>query len=235
MSFQSLRELQSFVRSLDAPEERREVVEAELLDHFFARIAEGASEAEALAAFGSQEALRIRFEPVERGFVLTRLDAVRDGARVGAAFFGASLCAAFVSGAYWSIWRQVWFAIDGGWHNRLAMEALDYAANFGSLTDGALQIGFAVAFLAWALRSRRWARGMRAEVGAPSLHFGVSSGLGLAAVLVFVPLLERIMGLVHLFTGFLGGELGIAIWTASSILLLLVGPIGARIAPRANA
>src|SRR2546428_4225087 len=68
VGFESLGELQSFVRQLDVPEERREIVEAELLDHFFARVASGDPEDIALSAFGDPEALRIRFERVERSF-----------------------------------------------------------------------------------------------------------------------------------------------------------------------
>ena len=87
MGFGSLRELQRFVGELRVPDARREVVESELLDHFFARIGEGASEAEALAAFGSADALRVRFEGAERSFAFTRADALRDGVRFGAGLF----------------------------------------------------------------------------------------------------------------------------------------------------
>src|SRR5579859_6790550 len=93
MGFQSLSELRAFVTGLDVPEERREIVEAELLDHFFARVAGGSSEAEALRAFGDAEALRIRFEPVERGFHLSRRQALRDGLMVGAGYLFAAAAA----------------------------------------------------------------------------------------------------------------------------------------------
>lgn len=235
MSFRSLRELQSFVRSLDVPEERREVVEAELLDHFFARIGDGATEAEALAAFGAKEALRIRFEPVERGFRLTRRDAVRDGARLGGAFLTAAAAAALTSGAYWWVWRQLWFQMTDAWHPRWALDAIGRAAEVGQFTDALIQIGFTVAFLAWALRARRWGRGLRAEIGAPALHFALSSGLGLVAALSFLPLLGSVMARVHLYTGDLGGSLALAVWAASSVLLLIVGPVGATIASRSHA
>src|SRR5690242_13997028 len=96
MGFRTVGELQAFVAALRVPEERREVVESELLDHFFARVADGASEREALDAFGEVACLRTRFEVVEPGFCLTRARAVRDGVKLGGAWLLASALAWFV-------------------------------------------------------------------------------------------------------------------------------------------
>lgn len=91
MPFCSLESLQEFVRALDIPEERREVLLAELEDHFFCELAEVESSgvpreeaaARALATIGEPEALLSRFLAAERAFFLTRRAAASCGARAG--------------------------------------------------------------------------------------------------------------------------------------------------------
>ena len=77
--FKSLDELRVFVAGLRIPESRRQLVEQELLDHVESGIADGASEAEALAALGDPDSLRASLERIEPAFELAPVDALARG------------------------------------------------------------------------------------------------------------------------------------------------------------
>ena len=214
MSFQSLRELQSFVRSLDVPEERREVVEAELLDHFFARLSDGATEAEALAAFGAEGALRIRFEPVERGFGLTRAQAARGGAALGLAVFAAASVLIFGREVFWTVLEAC--GLLRVHTPAFVSAAADFAVAFGTAT--ALVLRVALTVLAIRLFApRRRAVTLREEPGASALELVVLSAITLASPLLLEPTLANVLEPVFpVRLGSMADDamIGIAIWFA---------------------
>ena len=83
-AFRSLRELESFVRALPIPEERREVVADELTGHVMERVAGGTSETDALASLGDPALLERLVAPAERRFSPSIAYAARAAARVAA-------------------------------------------------------------------------------------------------------------------------------------------------------
>lgn len=232
MSFRSLRELQSFVRSLDVPDDRRDVVEAELLDHFFARIGDGATEAEALAAFGAQDALRVRFEPVERTFRFTRRDAIRDGARLGIAFLVAmAVSGVAASAAEWVAYGGIEIFARLGANVRTLWD--DWYWVFPAASYGArIAIGFAAILFARPRRGIAAPGRVRSQPYAAVLFMQLASGLALFGALdveagtanLFKVVLGRWGWLVQYPSG-VGGMISIALWALLTFVALVYVPL----------
>ena len=90
-AFRSLRELDAFVRALPIPEERRDVVADELVEHVMARVGDGATEAEALASLGDAELLARLVAPAERRFRPSNAVVVLWATAVGLALIAAEI------------------------------------------------------------------------------------------------------------------------------------------------
>jgi hypothetical protein len=89
----SIEELRQFVADLRIPQERREVTEAELLDHVNQAISRGASEEDAVTALGDLDELKMSFEEVEPRFHVSWRTSFFAGGRIGALYVAASALA----------------------------------------------------------------------------------------------------------------------------------------------
>jgi hypothetical protein len=105
MGFRSREELLAWVARLDVPEERRQIVAAELEDHLDELVAQEArrglndseAEAAALVRLGNARELTRRFEAVDGAYGLTLRQAWIEGLRVSLVVGAASLLVAFIT------------------------------------------------------------------------------------------------------------------------------------------
>ena len=136
--FATLDDLRSFIAALRIPEERRRLVEIELMDDVESRIASGVSERDALAALGDPARLRAARERIEPAFALDPFTAT----------VRALVCALAATGVF--AISSVLVTRHGYWHN--------LAVAFPTALCGFVVL--------WVLRPRGIGAAVRAEIGA---------------------------------------------------------------------